>query len=137
MPYEFIRLSPELYLIRWYRSPSVAEATQFVDEHLQLLDNALHPLYFISDLRQGYITDTIVIRRLAKLTQHANYGGGTAFGTSNNLASSFVGIFFRFARGVKYEHNIWHTAKEALDYLESLKTGLTANINWDDTLNYV
>lgn len=136
MPYEFVQLSSELYLIRWRRSPSIAEANHFIDEHLQLLENAPHPLYFISDLRRGYISDTMVIHRLAKLTQHANYGGGTAFGTSSNLANSFVGIFFRFARGVKFEHNMWRTAKEALNYLESLKPELTAHINWDDTLNY-
>lgn len=136
MPHKFVQLSPELYLIRWQRSPSVAEANQFINEHIQLLDDASHPLYFISDLRQGYITDTMVIRRLAKLTEHPNYGGGTAFGTGGNLATTFVGIFFRFARGVNYEHNMWRTAKEALTYLESLKAGLTANIDWEDTLNY-
>jgi hypothetical protein len=132
--YEFIGLSPELYLIRWYRTPNKVEAFEFIQAHQTLLDNAEQSLYFISDLRKGYIRDGEAVRELAKLLEHPRYGGGTAFNGNNTMAAVFVNLFFKLTRVAHLKHNIWRTGLEGLRYLEGIKAGITNGIDVDAVL---
>ena len=133
MPYHFHALSVDLYLIRWDRVPTSAEATRFIDDHVRLLDEARHPLYFISDLRRGYIHEVAIVRQLARLVEHPNYGGSTAFGNrSRPIAGVFVSLFWHFARdrNPAEQDDMWPTPGEAIRQLEEMKPGITDGIDW-------
>ncbi|MEP6985951.1 MAG: hypothetical protein ABI970_10145, partial [Chloroflexota bacterium] len=86
-------------------------------------------LYFLSDLRKGRIIDVSILQKLGSLTRHANYGGGSAF-SEDVISSMFVGIFTKFADAEKGSSVFYKTISEALAYLEALKTGVTAPVDW-------
>ncbi|MBE0689356.1 MAG: hypothetical protein IH587_04460 [Anaerolineae bacterium] len=131
MSYSVHKLSERLYYIRWLKPPTSAEGHAFVDSLGRLLEESPQPVYFISDLRNGQITDVQVLRRLGGLTKHEKWAGSTAF--SERIASKvFVNLFTALAQTRHRE--IWPTAEEALAYLESVCPGLTANIDWQDVL---
>lgn len=128
MAYEFHYLSPVLILITWNRYPTLNEEKQFLQDHIQQLDNAGQPLYFISDLRKWRIITITTINKLSQLTKHPNYGGGPAF--SKDPISK---IMMKSFRGLSLEASaksaMFDTIEEALEFLESLKTGITKGID--------
>lgn len=134
-PYEFIALRDDFYLIRWSRNPTRLEAFEFVNDHIALLDHAPQKINIISDLRQGYIRDGEVLRQLANLLDHPNYGIGTAFGGGNTMAGIFVNLFFKLTRRTGMRHNMWRTPMEALRFLESEQPGITEGIDLDVILH--
>ena len=132
--YEFIRLSNEVVLICWHRTPtSVKVEQQFVDELRRLLDTATMPQYVISDLRKGRIVTVRTLSQLGQLAGHANLGGSTAF-SHDPLTNIFVETFKRLSGKYKSRNETFDTPEEALAFMESLKSGLTDNINWDKVL---
>lgn len=132
-PYELVQLAPDLVLIRWSRSPTAAEGYDFIQALHQLMDAAAVPQYFISDLRKGRITQADILQRLGQVTTHANWAGSTAFG--GGFASKvYVGLFDRLRPTRTAAPEIWPHADEALAYLEKLKPGLTAGIDWQTVL---
>ena len=125
-------LKPNLYYIRWTGVPSREEGIVFVRALANLLDNAEQPLYFISDLRRGYINNVEVVRRLGKTASHENWAGDVAF-SRDAMSSLYVGVYSRFAPDEKptTENEVFHqTADEAIAQLETLKPGLTQDIDW-------
>jgi len=133
--YRLQALTEELIFIKWYRVAGKATKTkgQFIDDLTQLLDQAEAPIYFLSDLRQGRLVDVNIIQKLGGLTQHENYGGGSAF-SKDVLSEIFVGLFSRFAAPKQGESVFYENFEDALAYLESLKAGLAQNIDWQTVL---
>lgn len=137
MPYKFINLSDELILIRWLRTPSKEEGAQFITEFTALLDQAPHPLYILSDLRQGHISDARTIQDLSRLASHKNLGAGTAFASGTverSLKGIFVGLFVSLSRDRSRVGQIAGSLDEALEYLEEAKPGITKGIDWEAVL---
>jgi len=132
MNYRVRKLSEQLVYIRWLQRPSAVEGYEFVQDLRDILNESPQPLYFISDLRKGQITDVQVLRQLGDLTKHAYWAGSTAF---SELISSkvFVDVFTSLAQ--QRTREIWPTAQEALAYLESICPGVTTDIDWDDVLS--
>ncbi|MCC6612879.1 MAG: hypothetical protein IT320_05325 [Anaerolineae bacterium] len=132
MNYRVRKLSEKLYYIRWLQRPSAVEGYEFIEDLRDLLDEVSQPIYFISDLRKGQITDVQVLRQLGDLTKHEHWAGSTAF--SELIASKvFVNVFTSLAQ--QRTREIWPTAQEALAYLESVAPGVTADIDWDNVLS--
>lgn len=130
--YEIIRLSPELVFICWHRSPGRNAGTEekYLAEIKTLLDDAEQPLYFMSDLRKGRIIDIRVINQLVDLTRHRNWAGSTAFSQSP-ISKIFAGTFVRFSSTSASTNEMQDKPEEAIAFLESLKPGLTRNIDWN------
>jgi adenosine deaminase len=131
--YETIQLTPTLYLNRWFRTPTAAEGSRFVNDLKALLDRVPAPISFISDLRRGAIKDIDVINKLAQLPQHPNWAHATAFGS---IASGiYAGIYERLSRKEDYSEETWSSFEKALHYLEQQQPGLTHGIDWRSVLN--
>ncbi|MBZ0282824.1 MAG: hypothetical protein K8L97_18945 [Anaerolineae bacterium] len=131
--YTLSLLSDELVFIKWHKIHK--ETTQpeaaFIDELRRLLEQAEHPLYFLSDLRLARIVDVNTLQRLGKLTQHPNYGGGVAF-SEDIISTIFVNLFSKFAADPKKGESVMYKkVEEALTHLEKLKPGLTQGIDWN------
>ena len=131
MAYEFKHLSSNLILITWKRYPTKDEEEAFLKEHTQQLSDATEPLYYISDLRSGRITNLDTINRLSKLAKHENYGGSTAF-SKDFMSKIVVKTFQMFTSEAETKSRMFETVEEAIAYLESLKAGLTQNIDWNE-----
>ena len=129
--YRLQALTDDLVFIKWYRVPAkeTRAKTQFIEEMTRLLDEAEAPLYFLSDLRQGRIIEVSIIQKLGHLTQHKNYGGGSAF-SHDVLAEIFVNLFSKFAAPKQGDSVFYENIEDALAYLESAKAGLARNVDW-------
>lgn len=135
MDYKLIKISDDLVFIKWYRTPLVGADSeqQFLNDIELHLNQADRPIYFISDLRAGRIVNIDVLRRMAGLATHPNWGGGTSF-SDNPLTSIFADVFARFAKRANRQDQIWYSPKEAIKFLETLKPGITEGIDWDRLL---
>jgi hypothetical protein len=136
MNYSIRQLSSELFYIRWHpRSGfNVADEKQFIHDLKVILNHAPDPVYFISDLRQGRITNVAVLNELAHLTRHKHWAGSTAFG-KNPLSAIFVNTFSALAGQSRSHKEIYDTPEECLMYLESLRLHLTHGIDWNEVLS--
>jgi hypothetical protein len=137
MAYEFVNLSDELILIRWNGTPTKEEGNRYITEFTAMLDQAQHPLYILSDLRRGHISDARVIQSLSRLATHKNLGAGTAFASGiadQSLKGIFVGLFVNLSGNKSRVGQIAGSLDEALDYLETAKPGVTKNIDWEAVL---
>lgn len=136
MHYRITQLKDNLVYIKWYRAPQPHSklVKEFIGDLQTHLNAASAGIFFISDLRQGRITDMHIIQQLAELTRHPHWAGSTAF--SDNYASTvLVRSFSTFAGQPKDHREIWTTPEEAIAYLESLKPGLTEGIDWRTLLD--
>lgn len=132
--YVMRQLSDELIYIKWHTSATVgAPESGFIPDLTTAMDKADRPQFIISDLRQGRITDVNIIKLLAGLTKHRNYGGSTAFG-NNPLSSIFVGTFSILANKKGDQKEMQDTPEAALIALEELKPGITHDIDWNALL---
>lgn len=102
---------------------------EYIDDLRMRIIASPHPLYFLSDLRQGRIVDVAILQRLGSLTRHSNYGGGSAF-SEDVISSMFVGVFSKFADVQKGSSVFYKTIDQALAYLEALKPGVTTTVDW-------
>ena len=131
MYYDLRFLTDELLFIKWYRVASAKTRPQaeFVDDITRRLNEAKGPVYFLSDLRLARVMDVATLQQMGQLTRHPNYGGGTAF-SRDTLSNIFVRVFSRFAEPSKGNGDFFETLEEALAYLESLKPGIAAKVDW-------
>lgn len=134
MVYQFNFLTNNLVFIAWEKHPTIEQALQFLQDFEVLLNEANQPLYFISDLRRGYIQNTGLIRRLSALNQHPNYAGGTGF-ADDILSNSLLRLWKQFSRDEDPVSQVWPRAKDAVEYLESLQPGLTHGVEWRTVLH--
>lgn len=137
MPYEVRCLSDELVYIRWNRMPSKEDGARYIAELRRLLDQAPQPLYFLSDLRRGHLSDAHTIQELSRLASHKNWGAGTAYASgeiSQPIKGIFVGLFVSLSRDKSRTGQIAGSLDEALEYLEEAKPGVTKNIDWEAVL---
>lgn len=133
MAYAIIKLSERLYLIRWSADATTEEANQYLAELAQVLEQTITPIYFISDLTHGCITQLFALRRLANLATHPHWGGSTAFGSMSSAV--FSSLFERFTSTRQHSDRTYTDPQEALAYLESLLPGITADIDWERILS--
>lgn len=129
MAYTCQYLSPNLILVTWHAYPSEDDERRFLSEHRQQLDAAESPLYYISDLRQGRIISADTLEQMSDLAKHPNYGGGTAF-SNDPISRIMVSSFRRMSLEATTKTEFFDTIEEALGFLESLKVGITQNIDW-------
>lgn len=139
MDYQITRVSHALWFIRWYNEPSSSETeTSFLADLQALLDKADQPIYFISDLRQGCITNVETLRQLGEMTRHPLWGGSSAF-TGGSLQEGalytrhFVNLFSKYSEHEKHRlvnEELWFTPEDALMHLEAIAPGITAEIDW-------
>lgn len=131
MDYEIQKLKPDLIFIRWHRPPTRQSDSQktFLADLKKILDEAPMPIFFLSDLRRGVITNLETLRRLGELTLHPNWGGGVSYGTKFST-DMYVDTFENLSLRKTGDH-MAYTLEDALAYLESLKSGLTSDVDWD------
>lgn len=131
--YEILQLKPNFYLVRWLQSPKIGAASEtgFLETLRRMLDEAPEPLYLISDLRFGRISNALILRELGKLTQHPKFAGSTAF-TKDPVTNLMVAVFKQYAQRVQNgeSHETWETPEEAIAYLTRLAPGLTEDVDW-------
>jgi hypothetical protein len=135
--YTITQVSPQLYFIQWRYEPTanMPEVERlFIADLRQRLEEAQHPIYYLSDLRKGRITNVKTLRELSEITQHEKWGGGTAF-TQDSFSSILAKVFSTFVRYKNRNYLVWDSPEKALAYLETLQPGLTKNIDWNPLLN--
>ena len=129
MEYVSQLVASNLLYICWYPTPceNSRPESAFIGELAAYLRDSSGPFYFLSNLRQGRITDRRTLQALGLLTKHENWGGSAAF--SDELVSgAYVNVFTAYAS--KKEREIWDTPEDAIAALEVLKPGLTSGIDW-------
>jgi len=111
--YTIVPLKEELIYISWLRDPKYDEEQQFLIDMEKLLDNTPRPVYFLSDVRRGFIRTPNTLYNLAKLAEHRNWAGSTAF-SGSFTAGVFVKLFQRFTDKPAETPEIWPTPEQAL-----------------------
>jgi len=124
-------LRADFLLIRWLSAPAEGyqPQTDYIGQLRAYLEAAKQPIYFLSDLRHGRITDVRILQQLGKLTYHPMFGGGTAF-AGDISAEVYVGVFSHFASRPKRVDTVHASLEAALAHLEKLKVGITEGIDW-------
>jgi hypothetical protein len=135
MYFQFTRLNEHLFYICWYDTPPLGDSAelQFLEEAKKIVNEATTPQYFISDLRKGRLTNVEILRKLGSVAKNPMWGGGTGF-TLDPLSRIFAGIYVRFAKNAQERDAMFDRPEDALAFLESLKQGITANIDWPKVL---
>lgn len=131
-PYRIHHLKPNLVLIQWLHTPPdrSPEIKSWLDELRTIVYHAEAPVYFISDLRAGRVTDVNALFELSILSKHNNWAAGVSF--SQSISSEvYVGLFARFS---KREQPLADSLEAALRMLEEQHPGLTADIQWATVL---
>lgn len=132
--YQMIRVSGQVVVFRWegVAGQGDSAAQSWLRDIQTALEGATAPLYFVSDLRAGYVADVLTLRRLGKLTAHANWGGGMAIGSA--VASDlYVNAFNRLAPNPVGDRQV-RTLAEVKMALEKLAPGITADVDWEAAL---
>lgn len=127
--YEFRYVSENLVLVRWHGVASRQDALVYLKDLTKAVKNASGKIYFFSDLRQGHITNTRVLREMGHLTVHPNWGGGVALVESLS-AEVFVRLFGRFVIADEMKDFIFDSVANACARLERWQNGITQNIDW-------
>ncbi len=125
--YTITFIKNDLIFIKWHQTPlnGSLEGVEFVKTLQQILDEAPAPIYILSDLTSGSLTDVVQIRRLSHLAKHANYGGSVAFGDGYQT-SVYAGLFASVAqRADEIQPNL----QKALAHLDEIQPGITAGID--------
>jgi hypothetical protein len=123
------KLSDELIYIRWHQTPGDKSRRDYLKDIQQLLDETTHPLYFISDLRHGRISDLNTLRALIKILDTDKYGGSSSF-CEDPTTRFLAGAFEAFTGTIEGKDKTCDTPDEAVAFLETLKPGLTEHIDW-------
>lgn len=129
MIYQIRFLSEELLFVRWYDMPTPEQSFEFIEEVYRVFDEAMYPIYVVSDLRLGYINDADAMQALAKITEHSMWAGGTSFDGGNMMADMFAGMFSRLSQNERPQHQVWETTEEAFMFIESLRPGITDGLD--------
>lgn len=126
--YRITCLKPNLVLIQWFESPPdrSPDVAAWINELRDMVQRAGTPIYFLSDLRAGRVTDVNALFELAIISKHKNWAAGVSF--SSNISSKvYAGLFARFSQR---EQPIAGSLEAALHTLEAQHPGLTADIDW-------
>lgn len=134
MDFEIRILKSNLILIRWHCIPKDQQEAgrEWVKALKQQLNEASEPLYFISDLRNGYISDISVLNRASDLSKHRMWGGGVSLSTAH-ITSIFVDIFASLGAW-DVQDGMKNNQQELVKFLEEMESGITADVDWDAVL---
>lgn len=133
MIYQIQLLNKNLVFIQWHAFPDEKQALQYIQDIQGMLDEAEQPLYFLSDLRKGYIIQAHIIRKLSQFTQHPKFGGATSI-SRNNAINPILRLWKLFSSN-KNTSDTWTNLEDAVQYLETLKPGLMQGIDWQEVMN--
>ncbi|MDX2138731.1 MAG: hypothetical protein SF123_11610 [Chloroflexota bacterium] len=128
--FAFHQVSDDLIFIRWTSTATHQDEVLFIKALQHCLNHAAHPLYFLSDLTNGCIVGIKPLGELGKLTQHRNWAGSTAF-TLSMISRVYASSFRSLSRDTADKNTVCESVHEALAFLESLKPGVTADIDWE------
>ena len=137
MSYKILLINPYLYYIKWLEIPKPTSTLMknYFFELNAILDSEDSSVYFLSDLRQGHITNIHLLMQLAKVLNHVNFGGCVYFGdTSATNRDLNMFRLIQSANGTN-KHTLFSTPEEAITFLEQQKPGITHQINWGEILN--
>lgn len=141
MSYQIYPLKENLVFITWFQRPHIRSAVEqkFTNELSQLLEDASEPVYFISDLRRGFIRNPVALRSLAKTFNHPNFAGAAAF-SNDVIVGIDYSIYLVSSRRYTYTRHreapqLYSHAESALAYLESKSPNLTRDIDWQALLH--
>lgn len=141
MPYKILLLKPQLYYVKWSEipKPNSPQMERYFFEMNAILDSEEQTVYFLSDLRDGHITNAHLLLQLARVLDHKNYGGGASF-SQNNAAERDLRMLSYIQTAnmkahVKAPNKLFLTPQEALDYLESVHPTITSDVDWDEILS--
>lgn len=141
MSYKILLLTPCLYYVKWFDIPKTNNPlmNQYFFELNAILDSEEKPVYFLSDLRDGHITNAHLLIQLAKVLDHKNYGGGCAFG-DNAMVQGDVSMF-QYMQKMSRGHNtknsleLFASHEEAIAHLETFEPNITKGIDWDEIIS--
>jgi len=141
MSYKILLLKPKLYYIKWTEipKPNSPLMERYLFEMNAILDSEEDPVYFLSDLREGHITNAHLLLQLARVLDHKNYAGGASF-SQNDAAErdqrmlQYIQTANRNSK-IKAPNKVFLTPHEALDYLDEVKPGLIEGVDWDEVLS--
>lgn len=131
--FEIEQISPKLFYVRWFTAPKVGSPCErnYVNVLKDVLSQAPQPIYLISDLRRGRISNALVLRELGQLTAHPMLAGSTGF-SSDPVTNLMVSVFKQYARRLNRDsrHETWETPEQAIAYLETLEEGISEGLDW-------
>lgn len=140
MSYKILMLNPCLYYIKWFEipKPNSTLMKNYFFELNAILDSEEQQVYFLSDLREGHITNIHLLLQLARVLNHVNFGGCYYF--SDKPSASRDITMFRYIQSTNggdngSKHVLFPTPEEAIDRLEAKQTGITREIDWDVILS--
>ncbi|PJF43329.1 MAG: hypothetical protein CUN55_08990, partial [Phototrophicales bacterium] len=125
-------LKPNLVLVQWSAIPPLNAPIihQWLKEMWDIVRNATEPVYFITDLRFGCVTDVRALKELAEIANHENCALGVGF--SKSISSEvYAGLFARLSRD---DTPLQDTLEAALKLLEEHHPGITHDIDWEAVL---
>ncbi len=141
MSYKILLLKPTLYYVKWSQIPKAnsPEMQRYFFEMNAILDSEAQPVYFLSDLRDGHITNAHLLLQLARVLDHKNYAGGASFSQNNNANRDLrILNYIKTANrngNTKAPNKVFFTPQEALEYLEEMMPTITDGVDWDEILS--
>jgi hypothetical protein len=132
MSYVLTALNPNLIYINLTEAPTPADDQVYIQKVSEILDSATETVYFLVDFRKSITSNVSTIRRLAELTKHDNFGASIAF-SSTQVRQVYAALFAGLAANGQ-TRNFYPDPQGAIDALETLKPGLTADIDWQGVL---
>lgn len=128
--YTITRIKPNLMFVRWFATPLNREdvVRAYFGELRHILQTATQPIYAISDLRDGRITDVKLLYELSKVLDHPHWGGGTSF-SSTLTGTLYADVYAQFADA--RELPATESLESALAALETLQPGIADGVDWE------
>lgn len=140
MSYKILRVNPCLYYIKWFEIPKPNNPVmdQYFFELTAILDSEENPVYILSDLRDGHITNIHFLLQLARVLTHKNYGGGATFDDNVNAQKDVY--MFNMIQNMNRSKNprdgvaLFDNPEDALDHVELIQPTITQGVDWDEIL---
>lgn len=125
-------LKPNVVLIQWFTTPPhhAPVLQEWLAELWNIVNTATEPICFVSDLRNGCVTDIHALKELAAIAQHPKCALGVGF--SQSISSEVYANLF--ARISKENNPITDSPEAALRVLEDYQPGISADIDWRSAL---
>jgi hypothetical protein len=141
MSYKILLLYPRLYYVKWFNIPKPNEPLmkQYFFELNAILDSEEEAVFFVSDLREGHITNAHLFIQLIKVLDHKNYGGGCSFGDTAMVQAdvSMFNYMQKMSRGraSKQSNEMFASPEEAIIYIEKRFPDISSTVDWDEVIS--
>lgn len=141
MSYKILLLYPCLYYVKWFNIPKPNDPLmkQYFFELNAILDSEEEPVFFLSDLREGHITNAHLLIQLVKVLDHKNYGGGCSFGDSAMVQAdvSMFNYMQQMSRGNNRQqaNEVFASPQEAIAHVEQRFPDIRSSVDWDEVIS--